>query len=442
MTSYNTFDFDNTISCVNDSDCSDKYNSGDQGYLEGNWSCNDGKCKKQCFLDSDCGVNNMCVSNKCENRNYQKYIVACNTSDNNFPNTWTSTGDTSISESLDNCLDYARSQTKSDDVYISYKDPIQTPIDFDNVSVNIKCNNDSGTYNNDFDSTITTNCLNNSQHTNCEINLGSLSDTGISSSNCDEFKLTYSYKCKNALNEDANTKTVTKTFNKDEINDVTINMTCPIDSGDYSAKCSYGSNMPSNVTDYNPDTSTSCTYPIYYIAGSFDNQDDLESKVSSGFNNKINTISEEIDTVNNQLRELQARKLMNEQLRNGVTGFTLDDAYDLLDSISEENELSQTTTATNDLNTLNNSISDVFTKQEDLGYQAYKLENEKMLTQRRKLNNLDKRINNITSNIHKSQTQEKVQISMIKYGLILLTILTIFCIISFIYYRVKYGNNN
>lgn len=446
-----SIDYSDTISCTSTNQCTVKYGSN------GNWVCDDNnqKCVKKCSNDSDCGSTNkkFCMYdseagyNKCNDKDYQSLSVGC-LSESDLESIKSSANVTSIesnTSSIDKCVDWARNQTCDGSgkcEYMIYKEAIDTPIDWDNFSANVTCG--SNTYS--ISSKLKQGCLNNGTYSSCvydesnSVLTSALQDAvnelGYDGS-CTDYKLNYSYKCQNE--PDGQTSTNSVNFTSGEIDKVSVNMSCPVgDSSAVQPVCisTNLSNTHSNNT--NPNT---CSYPIYNVPNYY-SESQLASMAETQYASQVNQISEEIAQSTQNQEYLRAKQIMLQQRMSGQTNFTITDAYNLIQEEEQQNTTNQQTYNASLQNTFNKRMMNNLQLQRNDSINISKLENEKLLKNKKNLNGLDKRINTITNNIYKSQKTEQLNVKITYFLSIFLLIIFLLAILIFIFIIVKKNKVN
>ena len=449
----NEINYSDTVSCTTTNQCSLKYGSNE------NWVCNDNnqKCEKKCYSDSDCGNNKYCMYdsesgyNKCSDKDYESLSMGCLPESDltSIKNSANVTSVESNSSSIDKCVNWSRNQTCDGDgkcEYMIYKEAIDTPIDWENFSANVSCN--SSNYS--ITSKLKTGCQQNGTYSTCVYDeSNSLLTSALQDAvnelnyngNCTDYELNYSYKCKNEPSEQTSTNNVS--FKSNEIGKVSVNIKCPIgDPDDIKPVCISTNLSDSQKSKFSSNTNpNTCSYPIYNVPNYYSSSQ-LENMAETQYSNEYNKISEELQKNNKNEQNLIARKIMVQQRMNGNNNFSINDAYKLIEEEEQQNEKLT--------KSYYNSIKDNFDKkiinnmklQKNDAINISKLVNEKIIGNKKNLSGLDKKINNITNNIYKSQKTEQLNVKVTYFLSIFLLVILILAILIFIFIIVKNYKGN
>lgn len=431
---------DINTSCSTNSDC-DIYNEDGSGYPQGEWDCVNDKCILRCYDDNDCGTNNMCIPvpgttiQKCSDTTYQDNLAGClpESNYNNFEKDMNISNSTDTNESLRSCVQWARKQScdGGDCNYLVYKEPVQTPIDMDNISSKIVCTDDESNYSY-ITSKVKAYCKSDDRYsTNCAYDIPdpvkNVATEDIA--NCTNFKVVTTYKC---VNQDE-TNTLETTL------DDPITLSCPLgDGSDFKAKCAVGHIDSAEINQYTVATdSADCKYPLYKIPPLYSSQADLDQIMSSANDKELQSLQEELEDSQEQLLQLKVRKFQNEQRLFENNELTYDEAYALMTEMNKQKEEQIELQNQERMDTLKSELSSVFQTQQTTANSLNVLEERKINDATGKLNNLDRQINTITSNIVKTQTKEMIQVGIIKFLFILFIIVAILAVMTFIYFNAK-----
>lgn len=344
----------------------------------------------------------------------------------------------SNASSLQDCINFARSQTCNGGKceYMVYKDAEETPIDLTSIEAKLKCGNTT------FDVTeiIKSICLGLAPGDSNTCNINSSNSTIgssllafiplLASGGCNEYELEYSYKCQNI------DKTATKTikFNAGNVNDVTLNLTCPIDDDNTSsgAVCLVGSSNPGNTST----SSSDCSYPVYNVPNYYSNNE-INDILANQYQNELQSIEEEMNNAKQKERRLKAERLMLEKQYNGNTDFTMEDAYNMLDQQEADREAVIAEQNQQLYNSFSTKIQQNLDLQQNDNSKLKNLENEKLVYYDGNLNDLDQEINTITNKIYKSQKTEELNVKITGFLSLFLGIIFAIAIVVFIFIVVK-----
>ena len=352
----------------------------------------------------------------------------------------------SNASSLQDCINFARSQScnggKCD--YMVYKDAEETPIDLTSIEAKISCNslsnNMTDAINNAFTEILRGLCQNSSSSDKCTINTSNNEFSGllvsltnvlkaINGGSCPEYDITYSYKCQNS------NKTATKTlkFTDNTINDVTLNLSCPIDNDTSSgAVCLVGSSNPGTTST----TSSDCSYSVYNVPNYY-SKNEIKDILANQYQNELQSIEEEMNDAKQKERRLKAERLMLEQQYNGNTDFTMEDAYNMLDQQEADREAAIAEQNQQLYNSFSTKIQQNLDLQQNDNSKLKNLENEKLVHNDGDLNDLDQKINTITNKIYKSQKTEELNVKITGFLSLFLGIIFAIAIVVFIFIVIK-----
>jgi hypothetical protein len=430
------YNYTDTDQCSTSSDC-EAYNNDDSGYPQGQWDCVDGKCVLRCYDDSDCGTNNMCIPTdgvqKCSDITYQDNIEGCLTESAyaNFEKDANISNSADTNESLRSCVKWARKQTCNGEHcnYLVYKEPIQTPIDINGIDVKVVCSDDSTKYY-PITSKVKEYCAD-KDSTNCVYNIPDLvkQDAMANIQDCTNYKVVTTYSC---VNQDETTTS------EGTLSDP-VTLSCPLgDGNDFKAKCAVGNADSDEIGQYVvSNDAADCKYPLYKIPPLYSSQADLDTIMQSASDKELQNIQEELETVHDQMLELKVKKFMNEQRLLGNSDLDYDEAYALMEEMEKEKEEQIEQSNQAKIDALESELSSVFTQQQKTAKSLNIIEERRIDDAKGKLDNLDRQINTITSNIVKTQTKESIQVSIIKFLFILFIIVGILAVATLIYFNAK-----
>lgn len=403
-----------------------------------------------CFSDSECNTdtpyckfNSELKQNQCIN--IDTMATSC-VKESDIDSVRNSMEFSSNVSSLQDCINFARSQScnggKCD--YMVYKDAAETPIDLTSIVAKISCNSISNNMteaiNNAFTEILKGLCQNSGSSDKCTINTSNTEFKNsvnfltnflktINGGSCPEYDITYSYKCESGTQ----TKTKTLKFTDNTINDVSLNLTCPInDNTSSGAVCLVGSSNPGNTGT----SSSDCSYPVYNVPNYYSNNE-INDMLANQYKNEIQSIEEEMNDAKQTERRLKAEKLMVEQQYNGNTDFTMEDAYNMLDQQEAEREALIAEQNQQLYNSFSTKIQQNLDLQQNDNSKLKNLENEKLVHNDGDLNNLDQEINTITNKIYKSQKTEELNVKITGFLSLFLGIIFLIAIVVFIFIVVK-----
>ena len=323
-----------------------------------------------------------------------------------------------------------------------YKEAIDTPIDWDNFSANVTCG--SNTYS--ISSKLKQGCLDNGTYSSCVYNESNsvltsalqdaVNELGYDGT-CTDYSLNYSYKCQNEPSDQTSTNSVN--FTSGEINQVSLKMSCPIgDSSDVQPVCISTNLSNTYSSNTNPNT---CSYPIYNVPNYYSDSQ-LSSMAETQYASQATQISEELAQNTKNQEYLMARQIMLQQRMNGKTNFAITDAYNLMQEEEQQNIANQQKYTSSLQSTFNKRIINNLQLQRNDSINISKLENEKLLKNKKNLDRLDKKINTITNNIYKSQKTEQLNVKITYFLSIFLLIIFLLAILIFIFIIVKKNRVN
>ena len=450
-----SINYDNTTSCTNDSQCK-------LAYSNDNWVCDttNSKCALKCFSDTVCGENKYCgynsdlKMNKCQDKNFDTMSAGC-IPDSNISSVQSNANVTNVSSnksSIENCVSWARTQTCDSNQkcnYMIYKEAIDTPIDWDNFTAKVSCGSDSYS----ITSKLKNGCTSNGDYNNCVYNssnsllkdiLTTTVNDAINELNyngtCTDYTLNYSYKCQNEPSGQTASKSVN--FTSDEVNDLSVDITCPIsESSDIESKCMATNLTDTQISSFSSNTDpNNCSYPLYNTPIIY-SQSDLNSVSQDVYNEELISIEQELGQIETNEQTLEAKKLMLQKRLAGDTDFSLSDAFQIL--AERENESSQNALLYNQsmYNSFTNKISKNLKLQRNDSHKLNNLENKRILNNKKNLDGLDKEINTITNKIYKSQKKEQINVKVTYFLSLFLGIVFAIAALIFIALVLKHYKN-
>jgi hypothetical protein len=352
----------------------------------------------------------------------------------------------SNASSLQDCINFARSQSCNEGKcdYMVYKDAKETTIDITSIDAKISCNslsnNMTEAINNAFTEILRGLCQNSSSSDKCSINTSNNEFKGLvvsltnilktlNGGSCPKYDITYSYKCQNS----DQTATKTLNFTDNTINDISLNLTCPIDNNTSSGSvCLVGSSNQGNTGT----SSSDCSYPVYNVPNYYSNNE-INDILANQYKNEIQSIEKEMDEAKQTERRLKAERLMVDKHYKGDIDFTMEDAYNMLDKLEAEREESIAKQNQELYNSFSKKILQNLDIQQNDNNKIKNLENEKLVHNDGDLNNLDQEINTITNKIYKSQKTEELNVKVTYFLSLFLGIIFVIAVIVFIFIVVK-----
>jgi len=394
-----------------------------------------------CFSDSECNTdapyckfNSELKQNQCIN--IDTMATSC-VKGSDIDSVKNSMEFSSNASSLQDCINFARSQSCNDGKcdYMVYKDAVETPIDLTSITATLKCGNTTFNVSDiikqmciDLSTGNSNTCNLNSSNSIIENILLILIPT-LDTGGCNKYELEYSYKCQNS--DQTATKTVK--FNADNVNDVSLNITCPIDDDMSSgAICLAGSSNPGTIST----SSSDCSYPVYNVPNYYSNNE-INDMLANQYQNELQSIEDDMDEAKQTERRLKAERLMLEQQYNGNTDFTIEDAYNMLDQQEADRETAIAEQNQQLYNSFSTKIEQNLDLQQNDNSKLKNLENEKLIYNDGDLNNLDKEINTITNKIYKSQKTEELNVKITGFLSLFLGIIFAIAIVVFIFIVIK-----
>jgi len=445
-------DYSNTIECSSTNQCNLKYGSNT------NWVCNDKtkKCNLTCDKDSDCGENKYCSyntylnNNVCINIDYENLNIGClNDSDlEAFKKNANITSIDSNNKSISDCVEWGRNQKCDGDQkcdYMVYKEPKESQIDWDSFKAQVDCSGHSTSV----AAKIRDICTQNSDPNKCTMDrtndemrlmLANILHDGSKESDYNgrcgdsDYKFSYSYKCKDV--PDSKEKSGEIYFGKslgsaDEING--FEMKCPVDDTvDLKATCMAGNltekQRESFVKNDNPN---SCSYPIYNLPNTY-TKTELKTFLESKYKADQERIAKEIKKANDNEQDLRIQQFMYKKRMQGDMNFSYIDAKNILAEEEASNIAAQKQYKREQKQKLNNKIMNNIKLQKKDSVRISRLENDRLVNNKKTLDDLDRRISTITSNIYNSQKKEKLNVKVTYFLSIFLLIIFLLAILIFI----------
>ncbi len=197
------------------------------------------KLKSICSKDNDCKSNEVCAFNENDEKHYcipNKLYLGCLKSKDKMYRHISSTNDSDVKD-IQSCNNFVRKLNNPEIIYdyIVYKSKVETPIKKQSIQVNLKCGNMklvSFPYSDNFEEEC--NVYNEICTIKPKKNMINMIKSNLD--NCTkEYHLEIKYKCDIENRE----KIIKVPIDKEKIEDMTIELTCPIDgeNSKYQAKC-------------------------------------------------------------------------------------------------------------------------------------------------------------------------------------------------------------
>jgi hypothetical protein len=197
------------------------------------------KIKSICSKDNDCKSNEVCAFNENDEKHYcipNKLYLGCLKSKDKMYRHISSTNDSDVKD-IQSCNNFVRKLNNPEIIYdyIVYKSKVETPIKKQSIQVNLKCGNMklvSFPYSDNFEEEC--NVYNEICTIKPKKNMINMIKSNLD--NCtNEYHLEIKYKC----DIEDRKKIIKVPIDKEKIEDMTIELTCPIDgeNSKYQAKC-------------------------------------------------------------------------------------------------------------------------------------------------------------------------------------------------------------
>ena len=443
----NRIDYKNTRSCENDKTCSIEYNTFTDN-KDSKWQCKNNLCKLTCYSDNDCGAFGICDNNICRNKkDYIGMYKGCLNEDriDDFKKHQNNSG----VENIDSCIYWSR-KTKCKDgnnkdtncKYMIYKDKVETPIDWQKFNATISCKVDSNNVNAQrITGKIKEYCQRDESYDKCIYNtannyLNNIIKDGIKEfDDCKEFKLSYSYGCKNQKGEEPKRDVF---FTADDIGKKKLfDIKCPTGNNkSFNEVCISGDIDKKYISNSND--RTKCKYPVYKIPHYYKSKEEKDFVKKQKIDNKIRELNNK-----KEIYEKHSKNLDYEMMAIKKNYKTMDGKYDI-DRAENDVKNRETKDRDNKMNAFkkvkNNFITQFNKKIEENSKYANKYNRnimQKISINNKNIKNYDSQINKISQKIMQSKYKEKLNIKIASFFSILLFIFFLLGISVFIYFNLK-----
>ena len=299
--------------------------------------------KKFCYNDNDCLNNEYCsfdpetITNSCISKKDLK--LGCL---NNMEQL-KELGDVKMITSFDNedqanedsCINFSRKQQNKDGFnynYFIYKRKKNTPIDVNNIDINLSCNeiNNITLNNSDFIDII---CEENME--NCKLKQKDLFKNFLKSNekNCkNNSKINVTYQCEN--------ENIKKTSSFD-LSDQDINISCPInkDNEKLKSKCTalyIENNDVQNKLNFTHNN-YNCLNPFYVVPIEVGDISLYKNKKKNKLSNELNNYKNKIEMTDEEIRNLKIQKIITEYEYANGQQITYEQAKKILEYEEENN---------------------------------------------------------------------------------------------------------